>query len=412
MAAAAAIIVPLVITPSGKEAFRLPKELVLRAAAIAVAALAVILFAAGKRPVPPFRRDPVLLVCLAVAGWTALAAATSSNLLLSAGSLAWVLALLALFLAAYAGAAERSLGAAALLLPPAAANSILAVLQTFDLWQPFTFRGQQETEAMRTALVGNPRDLGAYLVVPALVAVALTVSSRGAMRVLSAASVLAISAALVFAGGLTALAAFAAGCGTMMLIGGRRSRTAAAGAVLVLSMILYGYAPIRERIVTTVSLARAGEFDEALSRRLTAFLAAWYMALDHPITGVGPGCYGWAYFDYKLAVERRHPEQLASTARHLNFGEAHNDHLQTMAVAGFPGYLLFLGAAGTLASVTFRRGRAGPEGPRRQFARLTALPVTVSFLIVASAFFPLELAVTAMTYAMTAAICLAWRHAA
>src|SRR5262249_37710262 len=105
--------------------------------------------------------------------------------------------------------------------------------------------------------------------------------------------------------------------------------------------------------------------------------------------GVGPGCYRYEFYDYKIRVEDKHRSLTLASTRAGQFGEAHNDHLQTMAQTGLPGYLLLLAAGGLAARSSFSRRRPSIEG---RFARLAALPLVVGFMVNAMPQFPLELA--------------------
>jgi len=92
----------------------------------------------------------------------------------------------------------------------------------------------------------------------------------------------------------------------------------------------------------------------------------------------------------------------------VNFGETHNDHLQTLAVAGFPGYVLFLAAAALLAWTTIRNRHRKPADEKEAFARLLALPLALAFLTVTLALFPLELASAMSVLLHLCAICRVW----
>src|SRR5262249_54032652 len=118
-------------------------------------------------------------------------------------------------------------------------------------------------------------------------------------------------------------------------------------------------------------------------------LAAWEMFKDHPLVGVGPGCYRFEYYDYKLRVEEQHPRLTLQTMRAQQFGEAHNDHLQTLAQTGIPGYGLLIAAAVLVAWPSFARVGSGVGG---RFARVASLPLVMAFLVSALPEFPMELA--------------------
>lgn len=408
-----AVMLPLLISPHGHDVFRFPKELAIRAAAIALVTGAA-LFALHRRWKPNIDpRDPVLYMAAAIATWTLVTTLTSTNKALSTTTLGWVLALMVIFIGTYLSARLRSVHAAAILLVPAVINAAVVLLQSSRIWQPFAF-AEVEERATRTGLLGNPRDVAAYIVVPALIAVALAIVHQGQYRIAYAACAVLLALPVFVTLGLAGLAAYGIGCLAIALLAAapRWRFTVLAVTAAALAAIVLASPPLRQRVRTTFDMARQGNVDTALSNRGTAFLAAWQMGIDHPLTGVGPGTFAWQYYDYKLAVERKHPQLLQSPTRHLNFGEAHNDHLQTFAVAGIPGYLLFLGAALMLAAPSLR-SRSAAEGDdfrRQEFARLASLPIAVAILVNAIGFFPLELAASVGTYIVAAGICLAWRY--
>jgi O-antigen ligase len=155
-----------------------------------------------------------------------------------------------------------------------------------------------------------------------------------------------------------------------------------------------------------LTVARRGNIDALLPGRATAFLSALEMVKDRPLTGVGPGCFGFEYFPYKLRVELKHPSLMMSGSRTLNFGETHNDHLQTLAQTGVPGYLLFLAALIWLARISMRAPAA--EVPER-FARFASLPLAVCFAVVTLPEFVLELAAPTTCALAAATICCLFR---
>jgi O-antigen ligase len=136
------------------------------------------------------------------------------------------------------------------------------------------------------------------------------------------------------------------------------------------------------------------------------------MFTDHPLVGVGPGCYGWQYFTYKLRVAQDHPGLVTSPSYPLNFGEAHNDHLQMLAVGGLPAYLLFLGSLGWISTASFRRARAAPEitDACSEFAKTFALPFSVALTVLAFGSFPLEIAATTLSNLFLAALVVRWNE--
>jgi O-antigen ligase len=133
-------------------------------------------------------------------------------------------------------------------------------------------------------------------------------------------------------------------------------------------------------------------------------LAAWEMAKDHPIVGVGPGCYRYEFYDYKLRVEDKYQSLAYATMRSYNFGDAHNDHLQTLAQTGIPGYALLVAVIAIVARRSFVRA---PGSTQRNFARLASLPLVVAFAVSAMPQFPMELAGPMTTLIAIAVPCMA-----
>lgn len=405
------VVVPLIIMVPAIDPFRLPKEAALRGLAIILAALAALEILNDRLRVRSAVGDRVYWMVASIVGWTGVTTLTSTNMRLSANSLGWVAAGALVFAVAYASAKHASLHFAGVALGPAAINATIVLLQTAGIWLPVT--GQNvEISMTRTALVGNPRDLGSYVIAPALASLALTIVTRGTARVVYAITSVLLALPIIVTVGVTAAGAYAISVICLFLIWKPRAGVVAAIAVLAGGiMLLTLYSPLHRRATAIIDDARAGNYDAALTYRTTAYLSAWRMGKEHPLVGVGPGCFGWQYYSYKLAVERDHPRLLQSLTRHLNYAEVHNDHLQTFAVAGMPGYLLFVGSLAMLGAGSFRAGRtesAGDADPRLRFAQLFSLPLTVSIFIVTLAFFPLSLGVTVSTYAFLAGIAAGW----
>src|SRR6185369_4359212 len=282
----------------------------------------------------------------------------------------------------------RGKGLAMLWLPLLAAfvNAMIVVGQRAG-WSPTVFSAQIQERYRVSGLIGNANDVGVYFFFCTIAAVALALSSFAALLACQTAS---------------ALIAFA--CAALLLIvlfTGRVKFGAAfvaAGIVLVLIV-----SPLRHRAAAIGQDLRAGSFTAATSLRLPAYAVAWRLFLDHPIVGAGPGTYGWWYLPYKLRLDGAYPTFHLSTE---NFGEAHNDHLQTLAVGGLPGYVIFAAALVSLGALSFRKTEANDA--RSRFARLLALPLAGGFAVVALAQFPLEIASASSVAIHYAALCCAW----
>ena len=415
--AAGAIAVPLFVARTNVDAFRLPKELLYEAiAAIAGAFLTILLL--YRQEVRAQLRAHALPLAVAGAAllWTAITTLTSTNREISALSLVWVAAVAVMFVATLAVARRgRGLALLGVVFFSAAVNAGLAILQRSALYNPLYFPEHiNSIRIQTTGLIGNPNDLGTYLLFPALAALAVAATSRNRARMAAFAVLSALLAAgLLASETLTAVAAYVAGVTCVVALRMRRFIVPFAAVALCAVLVFSVFGPLRRRVATVADHARAGRYVEVSSLRLPAFAVALEMFKARPLLGVGPGCFAWWYLPYKLELSARHVTFYATPD---NFGEAHNDHLQTLAVSGVPGYLIFLAAVAALARQSFpRRGSeiAGPNEAnqeREAFSRLAALPFAVAFAVVTLAQFPLELASSTSVMTHLAAVCFAWRE--
>ncbi|HEX8252182.1 MAG TPA: O-antigen ligase family protein [Thermoanaerobaculia bacterium] len=412
LVAAVALIVPVVVAPTHLDAFRFPKEKAYEAFAILTAAwLAIAYLFRGASFFEPLRKHRnVLVLTLGIVVWTSLTTLTSTNRTLSVQSLFWVASCAVMFVATLLVAEQRRDRAVLwLMFIPATANAFLAVLQRAGIYNPMVFDERVPDRIRTTAMVGNPNDVGTYLLFPLLAAMALALVSRSPrLRYAMWIAAVLLTCGMVVTVTITAIGALGAATVVLLVTRSRRSIVPLAilAAVTIVAVVAYG--PLRSRVTGITANVRQGNFLEATSLRLPAYLAAWEMFVDRPLLGKGPGTYAWWYLPYKMELNERNP-RLYTVA--VNFGETHNDHLQTLAVAGAPGYALFLGGAVMLASISLRR-RGEADNEKQSFARLLALPLAVSFLVVTLAQFPLELASATSVLLHLAAVCRVWSEPA
>jgi len=385
------------------DSFRLPKMALYEAGAIVCFALLLILLLWRRREVVNELRPHRLPLSIAAAAviWTAVSSLLSTNRTLSIQSMIWVASCAMVFVATLL-VARRGQGTILAHLPllAAAINAVFALTQRTGWFSPTAFDDKTPQQFRISALIGNPNDLGVYMFFCGLCAVALAVAYRGRQHWFNAISVLLI-AALLATQTASALIAFGVASLVMTVLLTRRVKFAAV--VVAFAMLLIAVIPpLRNRAVLIASLVREGSFTRATSFRVPAYLVAWQLFLDHPVAGAGPGTYGWWYLPYKMQLNATHPTFREGAE---NFGEAHNDHLQTLAVSGLPGYLIFLGAIASLAMLSFR---VPDREIRPRFAHALALPLAAGFAVVTLAQFPLELASTASVAIHYAALCCAW----
>lgn len=405
LALAGLIAIPLFKYP-GLDAFRYPKEMLLRAEAILVTALGVSWWILGRLPLDrrALLRKPWVLWLLSVLGWSTITTLTSTNRLVSFQTLLYIAAMSAVFVGTVAAVRGRGLWVAAVPLLPAAINVVVLLMQqggrtVFELTA-------RDVRMRETALIGNPNDVGCYLMIAALAATALTVSSPRWRWFIAPVALFLIAGTFVSAT-LTSIAGLLAGLTVLAAVRSwKLVLVAAALMVLVLVTAVTQVPSLQMRYERAEAALAAKDYDTFLSYRFTGFATAWMMAREHPILGVGPGAYQWNYFEYRGKAEQRFPAIRKSGARDSMFGEAHNDHLQTMAQTGVPGYLLFAAALLLCAAVSFRRGE--PAHDRERFARYLALPLAASMAVIALAQFPLELTSVLHPAVSYAAMALVW----
>src|SRR5262249_16262896 len=98
--------VPLIVTPSTYESYRLPKEMVMRGAGIALLALPlirVLLYC----PCPRWRPDYKWLFCGLVILWSLVTVLTARNRILAMESMVWIVGCIVLFIALNTGFRDR-----------------------------------------------------------------------------------------------------------------------------------------------------------------------------------------------------------------------------------------------------------------------------------------------------------------
>lgn len=408
--ALAAVAVPMLVARNSADAFREPKELMFESMAILViAAILIALLYRGRDFILPLRehhRIELMIVAAAVV-WTIVTTLTSTHRMLSALTALWVVSCAAMFLATLLVArAQRGLWLVTIVFVPAILSAVVALLQRTDIWNPLVFTSEKLAPRIRTTgYIGDPNNLAAYLMVPALAALALAVAYRGRARFAAIAIAVLLTSAILATETLTVLAAFGVGVAVMLvMLSPRRAVPALATAAVIAVLVAYAYAPLRARLVKLKVNYEAGNYVEMLSLRTPAFAAAWEMFRDRPVFGFGPGTYGFWYLPYKLELTERDP-RLRRVA--WNFGQAHNDHLQTLAVSGLPGYAIFIAALVVLARKS-RPWRMRPDEDRARFAKLLALPLAAAFAVLALALFPLEVAPVVAVLLHFAALACAW----
>jgi hypothetical protein len=401
------VALPCMVSLAGRDQYRAPKELFLRGSAVLIAGILVL---GGLYPSVRLRKvwaasKPQIVAATAALAWTVITTATSSNRLLSAWSLIYVAAAALFFVGSSMALRERTWSAVYAILVPSVINIVVLILQELRIWDLSSL----DQPSNQSALVGNSNDVGAFLVAPAVAAAVLCTSTR-VRRMPHFVLAGLLAAGLVMTVSVTAIASYAAAILTLSALHSwKKTLAAVAVIVLVLSFATLSYKPLLQRVTRARDGFRNRDYNALTSNRLTAFVVAADMFTKHPLTGVGPGCYEWLYFEAKIAAEARHPMLKQSADRVYNFGEAHCDHLQTLAVSGIPGWLILIASLSFLGSLSFRRGVRDTSDVRRAFALSYSLPLAVGVTVLMIAQFPLELAASTMSMLYGAALCTAWR---
>ena len=403
---AGVIIIPLYISTGGKDGFRLPKEILFRLETLLLAGICIVLLAARKIPRPASWKDPDLLLPALAVAWSLVSFIGSSNRVVSLPSFLWICGWALIFIVTTALANGRPLAVVYVSLLPALINGFLVLLQEADLWNPL-FSGKTLEHAYHSALIGNANDVGVFLVGPAIASFALIFVTRS-HRVLHVSAAFLLLVAAVANHTLTALIALVAGfLATVFLISKPRAIAAALIACVILIATVWLYPPLRFRYDLNKRFIATGYYDGFLSGRLLPNITAAQMFADHVLTGVGPGCFKWEFFWYKVRVVEQHKNMVLSGQK-VNYGEAHNDHLQILAETGLPGYAIFVACLVGISSISFRRIET--PAPEQKFAKLASFPLALSFAVLAIAQFPLELASSMAVNIYLFALCRAWRQ--
>jgi O-antigen ligase len=343
------VVLPPVLPPAfAKEAFRLPKLML--SEWLGLASLLPLAF--RLRAVAEVRWRNLLLV-RALAAVAPLLAVATVSLLTTHHPLHVREALADLWIGAACLAGwsaglsrQRLLRLLTFLLVPATALALLGILQFHGLYQPFRFEGRAQAGRLAvTSLAGNPGDLGAYLVLPCLVAQWTLVRElagrrRGALLAAAGAALALCLYAMAATQTISALASVAAGSLLLWaLLAPRRLLVPAAASALGLAAVLVlAVSPLRARVVEKAAELGRGDWNSVLSGRLDPWRAAALMLAEHPLTGVGQGGFQAEFVPAKLTLLDRGMKSFIGTVE-ASFENAHNEVLDVGADLGVPGLL-------------------------------------------------------------------------
>jgi O-antigen ligase len=153
-----------------------------------------------------------------------------------------------------------------------------------------------------------------------------------------------------------------------------RKRPSHAAPVLVVIAVIASLVPAASwhrlggitKLTSTETIAEADKEHSALLR-YEVYKAGMRIFADHPVVGVGIGCYNEAMGHY---------------SRELGERDAHNTYLRLAAENGLPGLLLWLGLVGSVL-VQVRRRRALLEADDRTIQVLWIERAVIGFLVAA-----------------------------
>jgi O-antigen ligase len=297
--AAVVALPPFLLSATAEDAFRLPKL----AASETLALLSLLVLAAGW-----WSRSAVSLADLArqpATGFAALlAAAVLPGSIAALHPLHWQRATTSLVIALGCVVVwsvrleprvlRRTLDLLAL---PAGALALLAVLQAHGIFRPFGFAGSHAPRYQVTSLAGSVGDLGAYLVLPALVLqVGLALGGSPLARSVKGVLLALVVYALFLSETLAAL--LAAGAASLLLwaiLLPWRKLWRAAVALAMAAGVATLLPGLTRRLSDKLDELHDLEFDSLLSGRLDGWKAALEMLREHPWLGVGHGGYGSSF---------------------------------------------------------------------------------------------------------------------
>jgi O-antigen ligase len=291
--------------------------------------------------------------------------------------------------------------ALSLLVGCGAVTGLLATLQRFAglLRLPVD---APEPRFYATAWIGNPGDVGAALVIPALLAASSLV--RGPRRVASGTALAACVAGLASAGTLAPLAAFASGAVLIVALDVRRRLLPAVLAGAAVLALLAG-AGVVSRAAEKLASDDIGKLS---TQRDIGILAAFETIREHPLLGAGPGGFASDFVRARLAAEQRTGRRLVHRSSSAHFDNAHCDPLTVAAEAGVPVALALATAMGALLAGVLgaaRREGSGPSGDR--VPAETLLPALVAILVLSLANFPIQIVPVSGPFALLAGLALA-----
>ena len=205
--------------------------------------------------------------------------------------------------------------------------------------------------AVWNGIYANPNDLAAItlLVLGLTLAIATVKTQNPRVRRAAIAFVPVTVVILLLTQSRGTFIGLVAGFGPAILSRVRR-RPTLAGPVLIVVVLAAVLVPAAawhrfQGITKVTSSQTIGEADKygSAAQRLAILENGWHIFMDHPLLGVGLGCYNQANARYAPGLGRR---------------DAHNTYISLGAEMGIPGLLLWLGLVGSVLAQVRRRRRS------------------------------------------------------
>lgn len=285
---------------------------------------------------------------------------------------------------ATAGGEAQSRRALSLVVLAGAATGLLAALQRFTGFLRLPVEAP-EPRFFATALIGNPGDVAAALVVPALLAAASL--ARGGRRLGAALALAACLAGLAAASTLAPLVAFACGAALLVSLDLRR-RLLPAVVAAVLTLALLTAAGVVKRAADKLA---SGDLSTLTTQRDIGVLAALETIRAHPLLGIGPGGFASDFVRARLAAEARTGRHLVHHSASAHFDNAHCDALTVAAETGIPAAAALAAAFALLLAPLVRAARTERDAAGERVPAETLLAALASVAVLSLANFPLQI---------------------
>lgn len=349
------ILLPLIVQPLSFDAFRYPKALFVRVAALVL----LTIYAVAAIWAPPSgewlrtewsrKKNRFFWTIAFILSWTALSAALSSQPAISWWGVADTFFGFTLFLAAYHFTSRTGDARLVyLVFIPGLINVGVLVFQLADIWHPFisrqelaALRSSEAALVIRAGLMGNRDDLGMFFLIPLIVSLALFWNVRLRVRLA------AVALAIVFLCGIILTTTLTAILATTFLIiwfayfrtdfgkGSPRFRISILLLLVGSVLLVYSWEPVGGRIRSYGAYLQDADWERVTGGRLRSFSAAAIMIKEHPFVGVGPSRYPVEY----VPVARRLRVEMSDLLTRDDgrvWDMVHNDYLEIAAESGVP----------------------------------------------------------------------------